>query len=814
DQRGRPVGGRAGLPGRQPSLGAGGGRHPGLLPGAGPGHRRAAQGLRPMAGLVIVSHSHRLAEGVVELVRQVAGPTVPVAAAGGLDAEQAGTSPELILEAIRQVGEGDVLVLMDLGSALLSAEMALEFLAPEERQRIRLVAAPLVEGAVAAAAVLAAGGDVEGAVREAREALRPKLDHLGEAPAGATTVEPGGAEVVRVEVGWPAPAGLHARPAGQLVREAARFDARIWARNKRQPQRRASLASLNELALLDARQHDTLILEASGPQGREALEALAALVRAGFGEIDPPASPTPGGDQEAGLGPGGAAVAGAGPAPAEAPAPPAPGTVLEGVAVTPGVAWGRTVQRRRAQAWTPQGPDRPPEEEWARLEAALHQVAAELAALQAGADAAEAGAIFEAQALFLQDPMLLEPARRAVEAGQPAAVAWLEACRATAAAYRELANPLLRQRAADVEDVGQRVFRRLTGQAADPAGERLEPGTILVVDELWPSDVAWLRDQPVAAVCAAQGDRTSHAAILARSLAVPVIVGLGAAILQLPEGTPGAVDGLRGRFYVAPDDGTLQALAQRAAHWQALERRARNEAGQPAALRGGRRVVVAANVGTPEEAREAARLGAEGVGLFRTEVLFVGRPQLPDTAAQEALYRQVAQAVAPHPVVLPSWPLPRRLTLSWGCGGCGSPCRRPTCWKGKSGPRCGWPPTIPSASSCPWSPPWMSSSPSGGWWRAGGRSCRPKGWRCRRWRWGSWWRCRRPLSSPSAWPPTRTSSAWAPTTSPSTPWPPTGAIRGCATWPTGSTRPSSASSDRWPPIPRRSPSWWDWAWTS
>src|SRR5690606_3396306 len=109
---------------------------------------------------------------------------------------------------------------------------------------------------------------------------------------------------------------------------------------------------------------------------------------------------------------------------------------------------------------------------------------------------------------------------------------------------------------------------------------------------------------------------------------------------------------LRGRFYVAPDDGALQALAQRAAHWQALERRARNEAGQPAALRGGRRVVVAANVGTPEEAREAARLGAEGVGLFRTEVLFVGRPQLPDTAAQEALYRQVAQAVAPHPVVL------------------------------------------------------------------------------------------------------------------------------------------------------------------
>ena len=213
------------------------------------------------------------------------------------------------------------------------------------------MAAPLVEGAVAAAAVLAAGGDVEERrIRRRGRRSGPSWTTWARRPAGATTVEPRGAEVVRVEVVLPNPAGLHARPAGQLVREAARFDARIWARNKRQPQRRASLASLNELALLDARQHDTLILEASGPQGREALEALAALVRAGFGEIDPPASPTPGGDQEAGLGPGGAAVAGAGPAPAEAPAPPAPGTVLEGVAVTPGVAWGRTVQRRRAQA--------------------------------------------------------------------------------------------------------------------------------------------------------------------------------------------------------------------------------------------------------------------------------------------------------------------------------------------------------------------------------------------------------------------------------------------------------------------------------
>lgn len=620
-----------------------------------------------MSGLVIVSHSQRLAEGVAELVEQVAGPAVPVAVAGGLDGGLLGTTPERVLAAIREVAGGDgVLVLMDLGSALLSAEMALELLTPAERERVRLVAAPLVEGAVAAAAVLAAGGDLETAAREAAGALEPKRQHLaapasGDRQAGASHSE---AELARLEVVLSNPAGLHARPAAQMVREAARFNATVWARNARTPQRRASLASINELALLDARQHDTLILEASGPDRNLALRALAELVRSGFGEAvglthgDRGGRQTgvttheaPGGRHETQRnlpGEPGTAEPGLVSEPG-----PEPRRVLEGVAVTPGIAWGRTYRLKRSEGADPQEPARAPAEEWAALEAALTRVARELEALRAEAATPEAAAIFEAQALFLRDPLLLEPARRAVDAGQPARRAWLEACQATAAAYRALANPLLRQRAADVEDIGQRVGRLLAGAAEDPwDGVPLGPSTLLVVDELFPSDVARLRGQSFAALCSARGDRLSHAAILARSLPVPVIVGLGEELLRVPDGSEGVADGISGRFYVAPDPATLTRLQTRGSHWKALERRALAEAGQPAALRGGRRILVAANVGTPAEAREATRRGAEGVGLFRTEALFLGRPEPPDPALQEELYREVARAVAPHPVVL------------------------------------------------------------------------------------------------------------------------------------------------------------------
>jgi phosphocarrier protein FPr len=227
-----------------------------------------------VVGLVIVSHSAALAEGVLELVREVAGPEVKVAAAGGLalPGRPLGTDPVLVADAIRQADGGDgVAVLMDLGSAVLSAEMALDLLAPDLRGRVALCAAPLVEGAVAAAVQARLGEGLERVLAEARGALGAKVAHLesgpgaGESapagPASAGTAEPAGEEVQVLEWVIANRLGLHARPAAKLVRAAAAFPgARIQVRNLTAGRGPAPAASINALAMLGLSKGHTMAL--------------------------------------------------------------------------------------------------------------------------------------------------------------------------------------------------------------------------------------------------------------------------------------------------------------------------------------------------------------------------------------------------------------------------------------------------------------------------------------------------------------------------------------------------------------------------
>src|SRR5512142_2341907 len=176
-----------------------------------------------MIGIVIVSHSARLAEGVAELVRGMGGEEVRVATAGGLDAPGSplGTDAARVLAAIEQVyAEDGVLVLMDLGSAVLSAETALDLLPPEKRPRVLLCEAPLVEGAVAAAAQARLGSPLDRAAAEARGALEAKRSQLGALPAEALRAparEPAAGEARELRLTVGNRLGIHARPAMRLV---------------------------------------------------------------------------------------------------------------------------------------------------------------------------------------------------------------------------------------------------------------------------------------------------------------------------------------------------------------------------------------------------------------------------------------------------------------------------------------------------------------------------------------------------------------------------------------------------------------------
>lgn len=224
-------------------------------------------------GLAIVSHSARIAEGVVELAAQMA-PSVAIAAAGGTDDGSLGTSFDRVQAAIAKADSGDgVVVLCDLGSAVLTAQTALDF--AEAPERIRIADAPLVEGAVAAAVAAEGGAGLEQVVAAAESgpqgAARP-----GPTEGGGAVVEPeDGAAVLELEL--ENEHGLHARPAALLVRAASGFEAEVTVNG-------VDASSLLRVLALGLDRGATARFEATGPQAREAIAAIRELAESGFGE--------------------------------------------------------------------------------------------------------------------------------------------------------------------------------------------------------------------------------------------------------------------------------------------------------------------------------------------------------------------------------------------------------------------------------------------------------------------------------------------------------------------------------------------------
>ncbi len=248
-----------------------------------------------MIGLVLVSHSRALARALRDLVQQVTsgGAQIAIAAGTGPDKTEFGTDAVEISEAIQTVYSPDgVLILMDLGSAVLSAQVAIELLPVEMQEKILFCSAPLVEGAIAAAVQASLGSSLDVTCREAQSALLPKKEQLGESAADLFTapvelpVAAGDGE--RVELTLHNTYGLHARPAARFVQAAAKFDANIQVRNLTNQKGPVSARSLNALATLGAVQNHKIEISAQGSQARQALDALSAMVTANFGESTAP----------------------------------------------------------------------------------------------------------------------------------------------------------------------------------------------------------------------------------------------------------------------------------------------------------------------------------------------------------------------------------------------------------------------------------------------------------------------------------------------------------------------------------------------
>ncbi|WP_414513833.1 phosphoenolpyruvate--protein phosphotransferase [Nostoc sp. PCC 9305] len=590
--------------------------------------------------IVIVSHSKQLALGVRELAAQMVQGQVPIAVAAGIEDPEnpLGTDPIQVYEAIASVFSDDgVLVLMDLGSALLSAEMAIEFLPEAQQEKVYLCEAPLVEGAIAAVVAAAAGRDIHQVMAEARGALLAKATQLGVVSRPLSLVTPITTNIesptreIRLIVSNRL--GLHARPAAQFVATAARFQSQILVRNLTRNTELVRGDSINQVTTLGVRQGHELLITATGSDADEALAALQALFTNNFGEDNVALNSPPAFHHEV---------------------TPTTYGELSGIAASPGVAIAPVVHYQPTHIKITEYHVDDPDAEWQRLQAAINTARQEIQAVfsQASLQIGDAeAAIFDAQLLFLEDPVLLSAAhQRILDNHINAEAAWQAVVDEVATSYRALEDSYLQERVDDVVDVGRRVLRLLAGNAA--ANLHLESPAILVATDLTPSDTAGLDPTKVLGICTTSGSATSHSAIIARTLGIPAVLGVDAQVLHLADGTLMALDGESGRAWVEPESDILDLLAAKQEAWQTAQQEARATAHQPAITRDGRQVSVFANIGSINDVQVAVASGAEGVGLLRTEFLYLDRTSAPTEEEQLLVYQAIAQVLDNRPLII------------------------------------------------------------------------------------------------------------------------------------------------------------------
>jgi phosphocarrier protein FPr len=518
-----------------------------------------------------------------------------------------------------KVRTGDELISFDLDKVATSAKSLLtqmvianSDLLTSFTPRVGLVTA----GADDAAEVTFAGGEREGAAEGSP------------APAGRT--------VTSDAIIIPNPVGLHARPAAVLSNLAQKYESDI--RLKRGDDQ-ANAKSVMAILGLEVLKGHKVQVTAHGPDAAQAAEELVEALQAGLGEE----GVVPVSD-------------------AETPPAPAAAThrrrsedanVLIGVAASPGLGVGRVLRMFHedieVKEYAADG-----HKERRLLNEALDHAMVQLETLEnllrQEADPDKA-AIFAAHRVILRDPDLLDIASSAIDKGKSAAFAWRGAYTTYANRLAGSKNEMLAQRATDVRDVGQRVLEEVTGQRREKPD--IPEGTILVAEDLTPSDTASLDRTKVVGFCTVAGGASSHVAILARSLDIPAVAGIEPRALDIPDGTLVILDGAKGtlRTNVSEDD-----VTQIRRHQERLAARRTEQlahANEPAVTSDGHRVEVVANIGGLEDAQQAMTKGAEGVGLLRSEFVFLGRTKAPNEDEQAAIYTAIAKALTPgQPLVI------------------------------------------------------------------------------------------------------------------------------------------------------------------
>jgi phosphocarrier protein FPr len=549
-------------------------------------------------GIVIVSHSAQLAAGVCEVVAQMA-PDVAIRPAGGTVDGGVGTSFDKILAAVKEADAGSgVVILYDVGSAKLSAELVAEIV-----EGARLVDAPLVEGAIAAAVTAQSGASIDVVAGDAAAA--------GGAPGTAPAARGDGGDAdVTVVFTLRNRDGLHARPAAQLARIAGAYAVALRV-GSAMAESLVDARSVLAVVALGLRGGSAIRVTVAGRRADEAVLAIEAAIEDGFGEHV--TEPAPQLER---------------PAVRAARSPAA-------IAASPGIAIGPIRTIRLAEPDVPDATGDPTVER-AALDDALVQAHRALGA--------EHAALGDAHRALLADPQLVGHARAAIANGVAAAPAWWRAVRDARERLAASPDELIAQRAVDVTDVGLRVLSRL---APDHARTDLSntAEAIVLADDLAPSIIEQLADAGVAGIALARSGATAHAAIVARGRGVPMLVQVGPPD-DVADGTLAILDGDRGELTLAPDDDLVAEACARLAAARAARAAALEQARTAVVWRDGRTIAVAANVASLAEAVLARDSGADAIGLLRTELLYVNRPDLPSEDEQVAQLADILRVFA------------------------------------------------------------------------------------------------------------------------------------------------------------------------
>lgn len=458
---------------------------------------------------------------------------------------------------------------------------------------------------------------------------------LSEPESGQETDSLDGNSITSGAIVIPNATGLHARPAAVLANLAKKYKSRVVLIRGEDQANAKSVVGIMGLEILC---QDSVQICAEGPDAQQAIDDIVPQLNAGLGDEDiRPAPVTTAIIHEE--------------AEAALPRSSDPNLLL-GVPASPGLGIGRVFQIGQREIRVEETGETP-DKERSRLDEALEQARVQLEALQAElqerAEPARA-AIFAAHQALLDDPDLAEIADDCMARGKSAGFAWREAFTTHAERLAKLKNEVIAARAADLRDVGLRVLAIISGE--DPQTLDIPAGSILVAEELSPSDTARLDPSRVQGFCTVGGGATSHVAILAQALNIPAVAGIEPRVLELDNTSMVVLDGSKGHLRINPDGAEIQRIESLREKLAVKQQADLAAAHLPSVTSDGHSVEVVANIGSVEEARRSVELGGEGVGLLRSEFLYLDRATAPGEDEQTEIYCKISEALDGHPMVI------------------------------------------------------------------------------------------------------------------------------------------------------------------